>query len=235
MDDYPYAVLGADGWLRCDGLHCPDFPTLLRDMVHHFNYMWGPAYHGRMYRERCEVHMDVSAHPSDSSMMTWFTTATGDDLSDTLERAAYRALTEFCKRHLPGLASTVVALFLVRDEGGLMWSECLAAAFDPALLSYHAGWAFMARYAQHVNSLPQEFIAVGAHHCLRLEEYDHKVEIKDCLITDVRKGNRDLLQQNHRLKMRVKELNDELVRMYRSHDPMPSTAPVYSCSTHRMS
>jgi hypothetical protein len=44
------------------------------------------------------------------------------------------------------------------------------------------------------------------------------VEVKDCLIADVRKGNRDLLQQNHILKMRNKELNDELIRTYHSHN-----------------
>jgi hypothetical protein len=31
-------------------------------------------------------------------------------------------------------------------------------------------------------------------------------------------GNRELLQQNHRLEMHVKELNDELMRMYHSCD-----------------
>jgi hypothetical protein len=32
--------------------------------------------------------MDVPAHPSDPGMTAWVTTATGDDLNDTLERAA---------------------------------------------------------------------------------------------------------------------------------------------------
>jgi hypothetical protein len=56
------------------------------------------------------------------------------------------------------------------------------------------GWAFTARYAQHVSSLLQEVTTVDTHQHLRLEEYDHKVEAKDRLITDIRKGNRDLLQ-----------------------------------------
>jgi hypothetical protein len=34
MDDCPYATFGADGWLRCDGLHHPGFPTLLWDVLH---------------------------------------------------------------------------------------------------------------------------------------------------------------------------------------------------------
>jgi hypothetical protein len=34
IDDYPYAILGANGWFRCDGLHRPGFPTLLRDVLH---------------------------------------------------------------------------------------------------------------------------------------------------------------------------------------------------------
>jgi hypothetical protein len=49
MDDYSYATLGADGWFYCDGLHCPNFLTLLRDVLHHFGYMGNPVYRGRLY------------------------------------------------------------------------------------------------------------------------------------------------------------------------------------------
>jgi hypothetical protein len=106
MDDYPYATLRADGWVHCDGLHRPGFPTLLRDVLHHFGYMGIPTYRGHPYREfgrgHCEVHVDVLAHPSDSGMTALFTTTTGDELNDTLERVAHQDLMEFCERHLPG-------------------------------------------------------------------------------------------------------------------------------------
>jgi hypothetical protein len=49
MNDYPYATHGANGWFRCDGLHCPGFPTLLRDVLHRFGYTGTPTYHGRPY------------------------------------------------------------------------------------------------------------------------------------------------------------------------------------------
>jgi hypothetical protein len=117
MDDYPYATLRADGWLRCNRLHCPGFPTLFWDMLHRFHHTGTPTYCGRPYRElghgRCEVYVDILFHPFDPGMMAWFTTATSDDLDDTLERAAHLALTEFCEHHLPGFASTAIALFLV--------------------------------------------------------------------------------------------------------------------------
>jgi hypothetical protein len=72
MDDYPYTTLGADRWLRCDGLHHPDFPTLLWDVLHHFRYTRTPTYRDRLYREFrrgwYEVHVDVPVHPSDPGM-----------------------------------------------------------------------------------------------------------------------------------------------------------------------
>jgi hypothetical protein len=40
-------------------------------------------------------------------MTAWFTMTRGDDLDDTLERAAYQALTEFCEHHLPRGTSTL--------------------------------------------------------------------------------------------------------------------------------
>jgi chromosome segregation ATPase len=51
-----------------------------------------------------------------------------------------------------------------------------------------------------------------------LEEYDHQVSAKNRLIKDIQKGNCELLQENHCLEARIKELNDELMRTYHSHD-----------------
>jgi hypothetical protein len=42
-------------------------------------------------------------------MTAWFTMALGDDLYDTLERAAHHALKEFCERHLSVLGDTAIA------------------------------------------------------------------------------------------------------------------------------
>jgi NADPH-dependent ferric siderophore reductase len=121
MDDYPYATLNADRWFCCDGLHCPGFPTLLRDVLHYFGYTGTPTYRAHPYRQfrrgRCRVHVDILAHPSDLTMTAWFTMARGNDLDDTLERAAHRALMEFCEHHLPVLDGTTIALLLIQNEG----------------------------------------------------------------------------------------------------------------------
>jgi hypothetical protein len=222
MDDYPYATLGADGWFRCDGLHRPGFPTLLRDVLHRFGYTGFPAYRGHPYHQfglgRCKVHMDIPTHPTGPTMTAWFTMAQGDDLDDTLGRAAHQALTEFCERHQPVLDDTAIALLPVWDEGNAVWSERVAAIADPEFLTHHAGWALMARYAQHVSSLLHEVTVTGAHLCLRLEECVDQVKAKNRVVKDIQKGNRELLQKNARLETRVWVLSDELMRTYRSRD-----------------
>jgi hypothetical protein len=57
-------------------------------VLHHFGHTRIPAYH-EFRRGRCEVHMVISAHPSNPGITVWFTTATSDDLDDTLERVAH--------------------------------------------------------------------------------------------------------------------------------------------------
>jgi hypothetical protein len=157
MGDYPYATLGADGWFRCDGLHRSGFPTLLRDVLHRFGYTGLPTYRGHPYRQfglgRCKVHVDILAHPTSPTMTAWFNTAWGDDLDDTLERAAHQALMEFCEGHLPVLGDTAMALLPVQNEGNVVWSEHVATIGDPELPTHHAGWALTARYSQHMSSL----------------------------------------------------------------------------------
>jgi septal ring factor EnvC (AmiA/AmiB activator) len=44
------------------------------------------------------------------------------------------------------------------------------------------------------------------------------VSTKNRLIKDIQKGNRELLQENHHLEACIKELNDELIRTYRSRN-----------------
>jgi hypothetical protein len=222
MDDYPYTTLGVDGWFRCDGLHRPGFPSLLRDVLHRFGYTGFLAYHGRPYHQfglvRWKVHVDIPAHPTDPTMTAWFTTARGDDLDDTLERAAHQALTEFCERHLPVLGDTAIALLPVRNEGNAVWSERVTAIGEPKFPTHHAGWALTARYTQHVSSLLQEVIATGAHLRLCLEKCTDQVKVKNRVVKDIRKGNRELLQKNACLETRIRELSDELMRTYHSRD-----------------
>jgi hypothetical protein len=127
MGHYPYATLGANGWLCYDRLHHPGFPTLLHDVLHHFGFMGTPAYRGCLYREfgrgHCEVYVDIPTHPSDPSLMACFPTAIGDDLSSTLERAAHRAHIQLCERHLTDLAGTAVGLLPIWDVGNREWTE----------------------------------------------------------------------------------------------------------------
>jgi septal ring factor EnvC (AmiA/AmiB activator) len=117
----------------------------------------------------------------------------GDDLDDTLERAAHQALTEFYERHLPVLDDTAIALLPVRNEGNTVWSERVAAIGDLELLTHHAGWVLTARYAQHVSSLLQEVTATGTHLRLHLEECAGEVKAKNCVIKDIWEGNQELL------------------------------------------
>jgi hypothetical protein len=125
MGNYPYATLRADRWFRCNGLHRPGFPTLLRDVLHRFGYTGLPTYHALPYHQfrlgRCKVHVNILAHPTDPIMTAWFTTAQSDDLNDTLERAVHQVLTKFYEQHLPVLGDTAVALLPVRNEGNAVW------------------------------------------------------------------------------------------------------------------
>jgi septal ring factor EnvC (AmiA/AmiB activator) len=151
-------------------------------------------------------------------MTAWFTMARGDDLYDTLERAAHHVLMKFCECHLPVLGDTAIALLPIQNEGNTVWSERVAAVGDPELLTHHAGWTLTTRYSQHVSSFLQEVAVTGAHLRLRLEEYAGQVKAQNNAIKDIQKGNRELLQKNAHLETHIKELNDELMRTYRSRD-----------------
>jgi hypothetical protein len=64
----------------------------------------------------------------------------------------------------------------------------VAAVGSLELLTHHADWALTARYAGQVKA-------------------------KNCAVKDIQKGNRELLQKNARFETRIRELNDELMRI----------------------
>jgi hypothetical protein len=76
--------------------------------------------------------------------------------------------------------------------GNLTWSACFVDACDTTRQTYHTGWAFTTRYTRHVSSLLQEVTTVSAHQHMHLEDYNHQLEAKDCLITGLRKSNKEL-------------------------------------------
>jgi DNA repair exonuclease SbcCD ATPase subunit len=109
-------------------------------------------------------------------------------------------------------------LLSIQNEGNEVWSECVAAIDDPELLTHHADWALTTHYAQHMISLLQEVTETGAHLRLHLEECAGPVKAKNRVIKDIQEGNREHLQKNACLETRIRELNDELMRTYRSCD-----------------
>jgi hypothetical protein len=98
----------------------------------------------------------------------------------------------------------------------MVWSERVPAIGNPELLTHHAGWVLTARYSQHMSSMLQEATTSGTHLRLRLEEYAGQVKAENHVVKDTQKGNRELLQKNAHLETRVRELNNELMRTYRS-------------------
>jgi chromosome segregation ATPase len=69
-----------------------------------------------------------------------------------------------------------------------------------------------------VSSLLQEVTTTGTHLRLHLEKCTDQVKVKNCVVKDIQKSNRELLQKNAHLEMRIRELNVELMKTYRSRD-----------------
>jgi cell division protein FtsB len=58
----------------------------------------------------------------------------------------------------------------------------------------------------------------GAHLHLHLEECVSQVKAKNHVVKDIQEDNQELLQNNAHLETRIRELNDELMMTYHSHD-----------------
>jgi hypothetical protein len=199
MDVYSYCRVGQDSLLTTDELHRWGFPLLLWDVLQCFSYVEKPDYYSRGFCEfqigHCEVRVDILLNAKQSSWMAWSTSATGHDMSDTLEMVAHQALTMFCEQHLTDTADTPIALFPIRNPDDRTWQRHMKAACDETRPTFHAGYLMSTRYAQNMCNLLQEVERVNTFQRRDLKEYGQqnaKLKKATCEMT---KGVK-LLRQN---------------------------------------
>jgi hypothetical protein len=196
MDAYPYCHVGLDGSLTTDGLHRPGFPRPWWDVLQRFGYVEKLDYRSRVFREfkigHCEIRVDIPLNTKQPSWMAWSTSATGHDMSKTLEMIAHQALEMFCEQHLSDTADTPIALFPIRNRGDQTWWRRMKDACDETQLAFHEGYAMSTLYAQHVHNLLHEVEMVNIFQCRELKDYGQQ--------------NAKLKKANHELTKGVKLL-----------------------------
>ena len=112
-------------------------------MLRSFGYTVPPTYHFRPFAEfgfaRCTVRVDIPPHPVRSDLAAFSVSLRGGSVSDSLDRVAHEALTEFCERHSQDTAGTHFALFPLRDDSDVTWTRRIAAVTDSTRPVYHEG------------------------------------------------------------------------------------------------
>jgi hypothetical protein len=171
MVDYSYCTY-EDGWLHTRGLHHHSFPMLLWDTLMQTGYREEvPEYRGLHYvvhgLPRSEVYINIWPHPvfpDGSSRYTW---VIRNDIDDAMEKAAHLALTTLCSQRLLDTTGTPILLYPIQDRSDPEWTVHMDEACNAFQDHYHAGWAYMVRYVQHMFQLqhdPQHIIAGQRHH-----------------------------------------------------------------------
>jgi hypothetical protein len=154
MVDYSYCTY-EDGWLRTRGLHHHGFPMLLWDALMQTGHEeevleycgWLYMEHGMPYYE---VNVDIRSQPMFPNGSPWSTWVIRNNMDDAMDKAAHVALTALCSQRLPDTVDTSISLYLIQGRSNLEWMTCIYEACNVFQDHYHAGWAYMVRYAQHL-------------------------------------------------------------------------------------
>jgi hypothetical protein len=77
-------------------------------------------------------------------------------MDDAMEKDAHVVLTALCSQRLSDTAGMPISLYPIQDHSDPEWTAHMDEACNVFQNHYHAGWAYMARYAREVNSLKQE-------------------------------------------------------------------------------
>jgi hypothetical protein len=119
--------------LRTKGIHHHDIPMLLQDALVETSYGEEvPDYRGRLYIEHglphCEVHVDIRSHPMFHDGCSWSMWIIGNDMDNTMEKAAHMALTALCSQCPPNTTGTPISLYPVQDRSDSEWTAYMDEA-----------------------------------------------------------------------------------------------------------
>jgi hypothetical protein len=116
-----------------------------------------PEYRRRLYMEHdlphYEVHVDIPSHPVFPYGTPWSMCVIGNDMDDTLEKAAHVVFTAMCSQCLPDIECMPIVAFPIQGHSDLEWKARIEGACDIYLEHYHAGWAYMTRFPNTCSSL----------------------------------------------------------------------------------
>jgi hypothetical protein len=179
MGDYLYCTFEYDR-LRMRGLHHHGFPLLLWDAIMQTSYGDEvPEYYGRLFEEHglqcCEVYVDIPSHLVFPDGSPWSTWVIGNDMDDTMEKAAHMALTALCSQNMPATAGMPISLYPIQDRSDPKWKARMDEASNVFQDHHHSAWAYMASYAQHLFQLQHDTQCIIAGQWCYLGSYAKEV------------------------------------------------------------
>jgi hypothetical protein len=121
MDNAPSTSADVESWTLVNYLEEGGFPELLWDTLKDFGYTTYPEYSTREVMTtgqllRCEVKVKISVCPTYPAWEEWECKAQGRNLSDTVQKAALKALTTLCGKHPAEIANSTAKVIPVPER-----------------------------------------------------------------------------------------------------------------------
>jgi hypothetical protein len=121
MDNAGSTSTDVESWTLVDFLEEGGFSALLWDTLKDFGYTTYPKYSthevmttGQLLR--CKAKVKISVCPANPAWDEWECAARGRNLSDTVQKAALKALTTFCGKHPAEIANSAAKVIPVPER-----------------------------------------------------------------------------------------------------------------------
>jgi hypothetical protein len=121
MDNAGSASADVEAWTLVNYLKEGGFPALLWDTLKDFGYTAYPEYSTREVMTtcqllHCEVKVKISMCPTNPTWEEWECKDQGQNLADTMQKAALEARTTFCGKHLDEVAGSAAKVIPIPER-----------------------------------------------------------------------------------------------------------------------
>jgi hypothetical protein len=214
MDNAGSMSVDVEAWTLVNYLKESGFPALLWDTLKDFGYTTYPEYSTREVITtgqllHCEVKVKISVCPTNPAWEEWECRAQGRNLSDTVQKAALKALTTFCGKHPGEIGNFAAKVIPVPERHAVPWVEREAVFPAKSNSHYSSDLDTSVRFSGAMYDTYRWM--VGESVCYRHQIYRYKVKEMECTtqaLKEARAMITTLMKERRKDKAKIQELSE---------------------------
>src|SRR6266540_718640 len=201
------------GWTTSYCLYEEGFPQILWETLMRFGYTQRPEYQSKEYEEfetkRCDVYVRVFQTPEYPEWPPWGVMATGFRWEDAYQKAARKAIMQFCQDHESEVGHSAVKYYPVTDPDQPTWRRRIRRLQGPRQIENDPTLVAIVKYLHTLDSFLETKLWELVDCIARAEEAEAKNRVLEEKLEEARAATIEAEQHTYQAAQALRETKEK--------------------------